>query len=81
VNQESRKCDATAYELHAGYGVHTPLFAPHWARNHDNISIALSVNYELRQMLVRQRICRVNGVPRKLGVAPTPPGFSRWRDR
>jgi hypothetical protein len=50
--------------------VHTPLFAPHWARHHDNISIALSVKYELRQMLVQQRIYRVNSVPRRLGVAP-----------
>jgi hypothetical protein len=81
VYQESRQCDATAYELHAGYGVHIPVFAPHWVRNHDNISIALSVNYQLRSMLAEKRIYRVNSLLRKLGAAPTPPGFSPWRDR
>jgi hypothetical protein len=81
VYRESRQCEATAYELHAGYGVHIPVFAPHWVRNHDNISIALSVNYQLRSMLAEKRIYRVNSVLRKLGSAPTPPGFSPWRDR
>ncbi len=80
VYQESRQCDATAYELHAGDGVHIPVFAPHWARNHANISVALSVNYELRPMLAEKRIYRVNSMLRKLGAAPTPPGFSAWRD-
>jgi hypothetical protein len=45
--QESRQSEAAVYELHAGNGVHIPVFAPHWVRNHDNISVALSVNYEL----------------------------------
>jgi hypothetical protein len=81
VYQESRKCEATTYELQAGHGVHIPVFAPHWARNHDNISVALSVNYQLRQVLIEQRIYRVNSVLRKLGAAPAPPGESDWRDR
>jgi hypothetical protein len=81
VYQESRKCEATAYELHAGYGVHIPVFAPHWVRNHDNISVALSVNYQLRPMLAEKRIYRMNSLLRKLGAAPTPPGFSPSRDR
>jgi hypothetical protein len=81
VYQESRQCDATAYELHAGDGVHIPLFAPHWARNHDNISIALSVYYELGPMLAEKRIYQVNSLLRKLGAAPTPPRISPWRDR
>ena len=81
VYQESRLCDATAYELDAGYGVHIPVFAPHWVRNHDNISIALSVNYQLRPMLVEKRIYQVNSLLRKLGATPTPPRISPWRDR
>lgn len=81
VYQESRQRDATAYELDAGYGVHIPVFAPHWVRNHDNISVALSVNYQLRPMLAEKRIYRVNSLLRKLGAAPTPPGFSPRRDR
>jgi hypothetical protein len=81
VYQESRQSEATAYELQAGHGVHIPVFAPHWARNHDNISIALSVNYELRPMLAEKRIYQVNSLLRKLGVAPTAPGTASWRDR
>jgi hypothetical protein len=80
VYQESPQCEAATYELHAGHGVHIPVFAPHWARNHDNISVALSVNYLLRPMLIQQRIYRVNSVLRKLGVAPAAPGVSDWRD-
>jgi len=79
--EEDRQCDACSYELPAGYGVHIPVFAPHWVRNHDNVSVALSVNYELRPMLTERRIYRVNGVLRKLGAIPTPPGVSAWRDR
>ena len=78
---EARLNEATAYELNAGYGVHIPVFAPHWVRNHDNISIALSVNYDLLPMLAEKRIYRANGVLRTLGVTPTPPGISPWRDR
>jgi hypothetical protein len=81
VYLESRQCDAAAYELHAGDGVHIPVFAPHWARNNDNISVAVSVNYQLRPMLAEKRVYRVNSLLRKLGAAPTPPGFSPWRDR
>jgi hypothetical protein len=81
VYEESRQCEATAYELHAGHGVHIPVFAPHWARNHDNISVALSVNYELRPTFAEKRIYQVNSLLRKLGASPTPPGVSPWRDR
>ncbi|MGQ0446117.1 MAG: hypothetical protein ACT4O2_13580 [Beijerinckiaceae bacterium] len=81
VYQESRQCDATAYELDAGHGVHIPVFAPHWGYNHDNISVALSVNYELRPMLAEKRIYQVNSLLRKLGADPTPPRISPWRDR
>ena len=78
---EARQNEATAYELKAGYGVHIPVFAPHWVRNHNNISVALSVNYDLAPMLAEKRIYRANGVLRTLGVTPTPPGISPWRDR
>ncbi|MCI0598439.1 MAG: hypothetical protein L0Y50_06250 [Beijerinckiaceae bacterium] len=78
---EGRQCEATCYELQPGYGVHIPVFAPHWVRNHDNISVAMSVNYELRSMLTEKRLYRVNGVLRKFGAGPTPPGISAWRDR
>jgi hypothetical protein len=79
--EERRQCEATAYELAAGDGVHIPVFAPHWARNHDNISVAVSINYELISTLGQKRIYQINGLLRKLGIAPAAPGESPWRDR
>jgi hypothetical protein len=79
--QESRQSEAAVYELHAGNGVHIPIFAPHWVRNHDNISVALSVNYELISTLSQKRIYQINRLLRKLGIAPAAPGESPWRDR
>jgi hypothetical protein len=65
----------------AGNGVHIPVFAPHWVRNHDNISVAVSVNYELRSAQSEKRIRQVNRLMRKLGIASAAPGESPWRDR
>ncbi len=70
-----------AYELHAGDGVHIPVFAPHCARVHDNISVAVAVIFFLRTVIDEGRIYHVNALLRKLGASPTPPGISRWRDR
>ena len=80
--QESRLPDAVAYELRAGQGAHIPVFAPHWVRNHDNISVALSVNYELRSGLHEKRVYQMNRMLRKLGFAPAAPGeFALARPR
>jgi hypothetical protein len=78
---ENPQSSAVAYELHAGEGVHMPLFAPHWGRVHDNISIAVAIMFDLRSFIDQGRIYRINRVLRKLGAAPTPPGVSPWRDR
>jgi hypothetical protein len=50
-------------------------------RNHDNISVAVSVNYELRSTLSEKRTYQVNRLMRKLGIAPAAPGKSPRRDR
>jgi hypothetical protein len=78
--QEDRQSEAKVYDLRAGSGVHIPVFAPHWVRNHDNISVALSVNYELHPIRRQERICKLNSRLRKMGFAPPPPGISPWRD-
>ena len=74
--KESRQSEAAAYDFVAGQGVHIPVFAPHWVRNHDNISVAVSVNYELRSTLSQKRIYQVNRLLRKLGATPAAPGRS-----
>jgi hypothetical protein len=71
---------ASAYDLKAGYGVHIPVTAPHWVQNSNNVSVALSVNYELKSTERLQRLHRFNRKLRRFGVTPTPPLVSPWRD-
>ncbi|MDO9712577.1 hypothetical protein [Paracraurococcus lichenis] len=80
IYTEEKQAKAAAYDLRAGNGVHIPVFAPHWVRNHDNVSVALSVNYELRSIARMARVYQANHHLRKLGLAPRPPGASRLRD-
>ena len=68
------------YDLLAGYGVHVPPCAPHWVQNRDNVSVALSVNYELRSVDRLEKLYRFNHRLRRLGVRPGAPAASPWRD-
>jgi hypothetical protein len=79
--RKERQKDAVAYDLKAGYGVHVPLCAPHWVQNRDNVSVAISITYELRSVERLIRIHRVNQRVRKFGLTPTPPGVSSLSDQ
>jgi hypothetical protein len=81
IYKPERQRDARIYDLRAGFGVHIPVGAPHWVRNGDNVSVALSINYELRSVHKLSQIYKINRRLRRLGAAPTAPGVSRWRDR
>src|SRR5215469_12245350 len=37
---------AIEYKLGPGLGVHVPLTFPHWAQNGDDISVAVSINFQ-----------------------------------
>jgi hypothetical protein len=76
-----RQRDAVAYDLHAGYGVHVPVASPHWVQNKDNVSVAISVTYELRSVSNLIRVHKINRRLRQLGLRPAAPGMSPWRDR
>lgn len=76
-----RQGDGRAYDLKAGFGVHVPVTAPHWVQNRNNVSVALSCTYELRSIDRLIQLHRFNRRLRKLGLHPTPPGVSEWRDR
>lgn len=78
--RQERQKDATEYDLRAGTAVHIPPFSPHWVRNGNNVSVALSVNYELRSIHRLGRVYRMNAMLRRAGLAPTAPGQSGWRD-
>lgn len=80
VYSEMRQAKATTYDLRAGYGIHIPVFAPHWVRNHGNISVALSVNYELHSVAKMADVYQANRYLRTLGLAPATPGSSTLRD-
>ncbi len=78
--REGKLDEATVFELNAGSGVHIPVFAPHWVQNHDNVSVALSVNYELRSVQRLARIYHTNRLLRRAKRAPAPPGATRLGD-
>ena len=80
VYKKDRQKDATAYDLRAGYGIHVPTGAPHWVQNKNNVSVAISVNYELESVYRLSKIYKLNQQLRRLGITPTPPGTSQWRD-
>jgi hypothetical protein len=79
--RQSRQHDGKTYELLAGQGIHIPSMAPHWAQNGRQISIALSINFDLRSIARLARIYKLNHRLRRFGLKPTPPGVSMWRDR
>jgi hypothetical protein len=80
VFKHGRQKDASLYDLCAGYAVHVPCFAAHWAQNRDAPSIALSINWDLNSIMRLGRIYRLNGKLRHRGWQPAPPGTSAWRD-
>ncbi len=81
IYRKERQGEAHAYDLRAGQGVHVPPTAPHWVQNGNNVSVAISINYELRSVARLARIHRVNWRMRNFGLRPTPPGLSPWRDQ
>lgn len=63
-----------------GQAVHIPTYAPHWAKNSDNISVSLSVNFRLPEDALDARVHRFNHFLRARGIKPWPPGQSALRD-
>ncbi|MGH6812923.1 MAG: hypothetical protein ACREDM_11480 [Methylocella sp.] len=68
-----REKDAAVYDLGPGDGVHIPYRAPHWAQNGGNISVALSMNYELRSEDRNSDLYRVLYWARRAGRNPPGP--------
>jgi cupin-like protein len=72
---------ALVYHLEPGMGVYQPSIAPHWVRNGNEPTIALSVGFCLRPLDKRGRVYQVNHYLRRLRLHPTPLGRSRLKDR
>lgn len=79
--RKENQSKASIYHLQPGKGLHHPILAPHWAKNENNVSVALSILFYLRPYDLKARIYQFNSYLRKLGLEPTPPGKSALRDR
>jgi len=75
-----RECEARVYPLEPGKGIHIPLHAPHWAQNLDDVSVGVSLNFNLRSGARLAKLYKMNNRLRQAGFAPAPPGVSPWRD-
>jgi hypothetical protein len=73
-----RQTEATAHDLRAGFGVHVPCLAPHWARNGEEVSIAVSCNFDLASVQRRGLIYKTNHRLRSLGIRPRSPRDETW---
>ena len=75
-----RESDACVYQLAPGRGIHIPLHGPHWAENQDDVSVGVSLNFNLRSGARLAKLYKMNNRLRKAGFQPISPGVSAWRD-
>ncbi len=76
---DAKQSKAVLYELGPGLGVHVPMPYPHWARNGDDISVAVSINFQP----MHDRLMDINAFNRLLrrrGLNPSDPGHNRLLD-
>ncbi|MBV9103850.1 MAG: hypothetical protein JO060_09670 [Candidatus Eremiobacteraeota bacterium] len=78
--REERQVDAATFHFGPGMALHIPLHAPHWVRNGDAVSVAISINCSLRSNARRARVYKINAMLRRRGLSPAPPGVCGWRD-
>jgi hypothetical protein len=76
-----RQCDAAVFDFAPGQGLHLPILAPHWTKNGDSVSVAISINCSLHSNKRVADVYKFNHLMRKRGFAPAAPGESHWRDR
>jgi hypothetical protein len=75
-----RQRDAAVFDFAPGKGLHLPILAPHWTRNGDSVSVAISINCSLHSNRRLANIYKFNNSMRKRGLVPSSPGTYRWRD-
>ncbi|HTV72440.1 MAG TPA: hypothetical protein VME66_01885 [Candidatus Acidoferrales bacterium] len=78
--RSERQAEARSFSLAPGKGVHLPLHTPHWAQNLDDISVGVSLNFNLRSGARLAKLYKVNNRLRQAGLRPTSPGASPWQD-
>jgi hypothetical protein len=70
--------DRTDHDLRAGLGVHVPCMAPHWARNGEQVSIAVSCCFDLASIQRLGLVYKTNRRLRRLGIIPRSPRDETW---
>jgi hypothetical protein len=70
---------ATVIELVPGQGVHIPVGAPHWVQNGPEVSVSLNINFHYLDAITAD-VYRANYWLRRLGLNPTPPRVSAFKD-
>jgi hypothetical protein len=78
--KSDRQSEARVFALTPGMGIHLPLHAPHWAQNLDDVSVGVSLNFNLRSGTRLAKLYKVNNRLRRAGMAPASPGVSAWLD-
>jgi hypothetical protein len=68
------------FALKPGRAVHIPVYAPHWVKNGNNVSITMSMSFHLIDSASGGNIYHWNRFLRKAGLTPCPPGQSTIRD-
>jgi hypothetical protein len=71
---------AARFVLHPGDAVHIPTHGAHWVKNHNQVSVSLSLNFEFPHWF-QADVYRANHYLRRLGLTPRPPGKSVVTDR
>jgi hypothetical protein len=75
-----RQNERTDYDLRAGFGVHVPCMAPHWAHNKEQVSIAVSCCFDLASIKRLGLVYRTNHRLRSIGFKPGSPKDGSWVD-
>lgn len=71
---------ASHFVMEPDQAIHIPSHGAHWVKNRDNVSVSLSLNYNLPSWL-KSDVYQANHLLRRLGMSPRPPGHSVWLDR
>ena len=71
---------AQLFEISPGEGLHFPFGAPHAVQNGPAVSISFSITYRSLMCEQRAMVYYLNRRLRRMGLNPTPPEKSGWKD-
>ena len=77
---ESNQESGWKFLLEPGMGLHFPVTYPHWVQNGPDVSVSFSITFRTPDLDRRQALYRTNARLRGLGLNPSAPGTSAWRD-